>query len=96
MGNIMYNNMTNRPTQLDFGRAERVQGEDQVAALTNATTDIFFVLNLFCFLGITDSWISRFPDFQAVSRDSQSILLRNMEMAALLHAKPWGLTSLHT
>ena len=36
-GNIMYNNMTNRPTQLDFGRAERVQGEDQVAALANAT-----------------------------------------------------------
>jgi len=38
-GNIMYNNMTNRPTQLDFGLAQRVEGEDQVAALTNATTD---------------------------------------------------------
>ena len=36
-GNILYNNMTNRPTQLDFGRAARVDGEDQVAALANAT-----------------------------------------------------------
>ena len=36
-GNIMYNKMTGRPTQLDYGKARRVEGEDQVAALTNAT-----------------------------------------------------------
>jgi len=36
-GNIMYNKMTGRPLQLDFGKGRRVSGEDQVAALTNAT-----------------------------------------------------------
>ncbi len=36
-GNIMYNKMTGRPMQLDFGRSRNVTGEDQVAALTNAT-----------------------------------------------------------
>ena len=36
-GNIMYNKMTGRPLQLDFGRGRNVTGEDQVAALTNAT-----------------------------------------------------------
>ena len=36
-GNIMYNKMTGRPLQLDFGKARHVTGEDQVAALTNAT-----------------------------------------------------------
>ena len=36
-GNIMYNKMTGRPMQLDFGKSRNVTGEDQVAALTNAT-----------------------------------------------------------
>jgi len=36
-GNVMYNKMTGRPIQLDFGRGRQVTGEDQVAALTNAT-----------------------------------------------------------
>ena len=36
-GNVMYNKMTGRPLQLDFGKGRRVEGEDQVAALTNAT-----------------------------------------------------------
>jgi hypothetical protein len=36
-GNIMYNKMTGRPLQLDFGKGRKVSGEDQVAALTNAT-----------------------------------------------------------
>lgn len=36
-GNIVYNKMTGRPLQLDFGKARKVEGEDQVAALTNAT-----------------------------------------------------------
>ena len=36
-GNIMYNKMTGRPLQLDFGKSRNVTGEDQVAALTNAT-----------------------------------------------------------
>lgn len=36
-GNIVYNKMTGRPMQLDFGRGRKVTGEDQVAALTNAT-----------------------------------------------------------
>jgi hypothetical protein len=35
--NVMYNKMTGRPTQLDYGKARRIAGEDQVAALTNAT-----------------------------------------------------------
>tara|TARA_Y100000401_G_scaffold116274_1_gene121642 strand:- start:2738 stop:3397 length:660 start_codon:yes stop_codon:yes gene_type:complete len=37
VGNIVYNKMTGRPMQLDFGRARNVAGEDQVAALANAT-----------------------------------------------------------
>ncbi len=41
VGNIMYNKMTGRPLQLDFGRAKRVEGEDQVIALTNATQSGF-------------------------------------------------------
>ena len=36
-GNVVYNKMTGRPLQLDFGKARKVEGEDQVAALTNAT-----------------------------------------------------------
>ena len=36
-GNIVYNKMTGRPMQLDFGKSRTVTGEDQVAALTNAT-----------------------------------------------------------
>ena len=36
-GNVMYNKMTGRPMQLDFGKSRKVTGEDQVAALTNAT-----------------------------------------------------------
>lgn len=37
VGNIVYNKMTGRPMQLDFGKSRQVVGEDQVAALTNAT-----------------------------------------------------------
>jgi hypothetical protein len=40
-GNIMYNKMTGRPLQLDFGIADRVSGADQVQALTEATADGF-------------------------------------------------------
>ena len=40
-GNIVTNNMTGRPMQLDFGLAQRVEGEDQVMALANATIDGF-------------------------------------------------------
>ena len=36
-GNVVYNKMTGRPMQLDFGKGRKVEGEDQVAALTNAT-----------------------------------------------------------
>ena len=36
-GNIMYNKMTGRPLQIDFGKSRNVTGEDQIAALTNAT-----------------------------------------------------------
>ena len=35
--NVLYNKMTGRPLQLDFGIAQRVTGEDQVATLANAT-----------------------------------------------------------
>ena len=45
-GNVMYNKMTGRPLQLDFGRARRVEGEDQVAALTNATEAGFVAAGL--------------------------------------------------
>ena len=37
--NVMYNKMTGRPMQLDFGLARKVEGEDQVIALMNATAD---------------------------------------------------------
>jgi len=40
-GNIMYNKMTGRPMQLDFGIADRVSGADQVQALTEATAEGF-------------------------------------------------------
>ena len=40
-GNIVYNKMTGRPMQLDFGIADRVSGADQVQALAEATADGF-------------------------------------------------------
>ena len=40
-GNIMYNKMTGRPLQLDFGKARKVKGDDQVIALMDATADGF-------------------------------------------------------
>jgi hypothetical protein len=40
-GNILTNNMTGRPMQLDFGIAGRVEGSEQVATLANATAEGF-------------------------------------------------------
>jgi len=40
-GNILYNKMTGRPMQLDFGIGDRVSGADQVQALTEATAEGF-------------------------------------------------------
>jgi len=40
-GNVLANNMTGRPMQLDFGIAGRVEGSDQVATLANATAEGF-------------------------------------------------------
>lgn len=40
-GNILYNKMSGRPTQIDFGQGRRVQGEDQVATLANVTAEGF-------------------------------------------------------
>ena len=40
-GNVMYNKMTGRPMQLDFGIGDRVSGADQVQALTEATAEGF-------------------------------------------------------
>lgn len=40
-GNVVYNKMTGRPMQLDFGLARKVEGEDQVIALMNATAEGF-------------------------------------------------------
>ena len=40
-GNVLYNKMTGRPMQLDFGIAGRVEGSDQVTTLANATADGF-------------------------------------------------------
>ena len=37
--NIVYNKMTGRPMQLDFGIASRVEGPSQVAALVDATSE---------------------------------------------------------
>ena len=45
-GNVMYNKMTGRPMQIDFGRSRKVEGEDQVAALTNATEAGFVAAGL--------------------------------------------------
>ena len=45
-GNVVYNKMTGRPMQLDFGVASKVQGEMQVDALTRATTDGFTAAGL--------------------------------------------------
>ena len=39
--NIMYNKMTGRPLQLDFGIGDRVSGADQVQALAEATAEGF-------------------------------------------------------
>ena len=39
--NIMRHNMTGRPLQLDYGIAGKVEGSEQVAALTMATSDGF-------------------------------------------------------
>ena len=40
-GNVVYNKMTGRPMQLDFGIADQVKGDDQVIALMDATSDGF-------------------------------------------------------
>ena len=40
-GNVVYNKMTGRPMQLDFGIAQRVEGPDQVMTLTDATSEGF-------------------------------------------------------
>lgn len=40
-GNVVYNKMTGRPMQLDFGIAGRVEGSEQVATLANATAEGF-------------------------------------------------------
>jgi len=45
-GNVVYNKMTGRPMQLDFGRASRVEGEMQIDALTRATADGFAAAGL--------------------------------------------------
>ena len=45
-GNIVYNKMTDRPMQLDFGMANKVTGEMQVDALTRATSDGFVAAGL--------------------------------------------------
>ena len=37
INNMQFHQMTGRPTQFDYGLARRVEGEDQVAALANAT-----------------------------------------------------------
>lgn len=45
-GNVVYNKMTGRPMQLDFGVASKVEGEMQVDALTRATSDGFTAAGL--------------------------------------------------
>jgi len=40
-GNVLYNKMTGRPHQIDFGIADRVSGADQVQALAEATANGF-------------------------------------------------------
>jgi hypothetical protein len=44
--NVLYNKMTGRPTQIDFGIGGRVAGEDQVQALASATADGFTAVGL--------------------------------------------------
>ena len=45
-GNIVYNKMTGRPMQLDFGRAKLVEDEMQIDALTRATEAGFVAAGL--------------------------------------------------
>ena len=45
-GNVVYNKMTGRPMQLDFGIANRVEGADQVQALVSATAGGFTAAGL--------------------------------------------------
>ena len=45
-GNVLYNKMTGRPMQLDFGIAGRVEGSEQVATLANATAEGFSAAGL--------------------------------------------------
>ena len=40
-GNVVYNKMTGRPLQLDFGIAGKVEGSEQVATLAMATSEGF-------------------------------------------------------
>ena len=40
-GNVLYNKMTGRPMQLDFGIAGRVEGSEKVATLAHATAEGF-------------------------------------------------------
>lgn len=45
-GNVLYNKMTGRPMQLDFGISNKVEGEMQVDALARATSDGFVAAGL--------------------------------------------------
>ena len=45
-GNVLYNKMTGRPMQLDFGISNKVEGEMQVDALTRATESGFVAAGL--------------------------------------------------
>ena len=46
VGNVVYNKMTGRPMQLDFGSASRVEGDMQIDALTRATEAGFIAAGL--------------------------------------------------
>ena len=79
-GNIVTNNMTGRPMQLDFGLAQRVEGEDQVMALANATVEGFEAVGM--------------PDIAEIYRDTVYDLLAGGDLADAMDVAKQGFSRL--
>ena len=79
-GNIVTNNMTGRPMQLDFGLAQRVEGEDQVMALANATVEGFEAAGM--------------PDIAEIYRDTVYDLLAGGDLADAMDIAKQGFSRL--
>ncbi len=78
--NVVYNKMTGRPMQIDFGIAGKVEGPQQVASLTYATADGFEAAGL--------------GDVAEIYRDTVFDLLENGDVADAMDVAKQGFSRL--